>query len=136
MRKTRTAGGVVLGPDGRVIVVSQHAAVWSLPKGHVEPGESDRAAAEREIFEEAGIRQLTYVRDLGTYQRFKLARGGEDDLQEQKTIVMFLYRTEETALCPQDAENPEAIWVEKEVVTTLLTHRKDKAFFEGVRKYL
>lgn len=29
---------------------------WLLPKGHIEPGETPRQAAEREVFEETGIR--------------------------------------------------------------------------------
>src|SRR5262249_10867623 len=29
--------------------------LWSLPGGHIEPGETARAAAEREVLEETGI---------------------------------------------------------------------------------
>jgi len=29
---------------------------WSFPKGHMEKGESERETAEREVFEEAGLR--------------------------------------------------------------------------------
>jgi 8-oxo-dGTP diphosphatase len=29
--------------------------LWSLPGGHIEPGETARAAAEREVFEETGV---------------------------------------------------------------------------------
>lgn len=132
MIKTTSAGGVVLNGGGRVLVVNQHGTSWSLPKGHVEEGEDALAAARREIYEEAGIRDLTLIRQLGSYQRFRLGRdGGEDeeDESELKTIVMFLFETSETELSPVDLENPEARWVDSEEVAGLLTHPKDAEFF-------
>jgi 8-oxo-dGTP pyrophosphatase MutT (NUDIX family) len=58
MRKTHSAGGVVTNDEGKVLVVNQRGTSWSLPKGHIDPGESALAAAEREIYEESGIRDL------------------------------------------------------------------------------
>ena len=130
MKRTRIAGGVVVGSDGRVVVVEQKYKAQSLPKGHVDSGETDREAAEREIFEESGIRQLEYIQDLGKYERYKIAIDGGDNKTERKTIVMFLYRTSQTKLEPQDPTNPQAQWVEVEEVSNLLTHARDKEFFE------
>ncbi len=55
-----------------------HPNLWDLPGGMVEPGESDRHAIERELFEELGVRiELASVSlltrcvvgtDLGTVQ--------------------------------------------------------------------
>jgi hypothetical protein len=45
---------------------------------------------------------------------------------------MFLFRTMEKKLKPVDANNPEARWVERSNVAPLLTHEKDKRFFESV----
>jgi len=130
---TRTAGGVVVGPDRRVVVVSQNGDSWSLPKGHVEGGESDDDAARREITEETGITDLTLVRKLGEYTRFKIGKGGiGDDESESKLIVLFLFTTTQTALKPIDPENPEALWVDKLDVAERLTHQKDKEFFRSV----
>lgn len=132
MKQTRSAGGVVLNAQGQVLVVSQHGTSWSLPKGHVDPGESDQQAALREIEEESGLTTLTLIRSLGTYQRYKLSLDGGDDPAELKTIHMFLYRTPKTKLRPQDPDNPEARWVDPQEVGELLTHSKDKAFFVSV----
>lgn len=132
MLKTRSAGGVVTNQDGHILVVSQHGTSWSLPKGHIDPGEDSLTAAKREIYEESGIRDLQLIRELGTYQRHKIGLNGHDDPSELKTITMFLFRTNQTALQPTDPHNPEARWVPQSQVAALLTHPKDKQFFRSL----
>lgn len=127
--RTESAGGVVLNPAGRVLVVNQMGTSWSLPKGHLEEGEAAEAAARREILEEAGLADLKLVRPLGAYTRFKIGRDGGEDRSELKTITMFLFTTGASALKPGDPENPEARWVDPGRVGRLLTHPKDRAFF-------
>ena len=129
MKRTRSAGGVVTNDQGQVLVVSQHGTSWSLPKGHIDAGEDVLAAARREIYEESGIRDLQLVRELGSYERYKIGLDGGDDFSEWKVITMFLFRTSEKLLRPVDPENPEARWVEKAEVAALLTHEKDQEFF-------
>lgn len=53
-RIVEAAGGVVSGPQGRVMMIYRNG-VWDLPKGHVEPGETPECAAVREVGEECGI---------------------------------------------------------------------------------
>ncbi len=132
MKKTHSAGGVVTNSGGEVLVVSQHGTSWSLPKGHIDPGENALVAAKREIYEESGIRDLELIRKLGTYERHKIGVDGGDDRSELKVITMFLFRTREKSLKPVDPDNPEARWVERSKVALLLTHEKDKEFFQGV----
>lgn len=129
MIKTRSAGSVVLNSGGQILVVNQNGTSWSLPKGHIEEGEDALAAARREIYEEAGIRDLTLIRQLGGYQRYRIGKDGGEDESELKTIVMFLFETSEVELSPVDVENPEARWVDREEVAGLLTHPKDREFF-------
>lgn len=133
MKKARSAGGVVISDEGKVLVVSQRGKSWSLPKGHIDPGENALDAAKREIYEESGIRDLELIRELGSYERHKISRDGGDDRTERKVITMFLFRTSEKTLKPVDPDNPEARWVEKSKVALLLTHEKDKEFFRRVR---
>lgn len=48
---------VVLWHEGRVLMVYERAReCWELPGGGIEPGESSRAAAVRELWEETGQR--------------------------------------------------------------------------------
>ena len=134
MKFTNTAGGIVLNKRGLVLVVNQNNNSWSLPKGGIEAGEDELAAAKREIYEESGIKEeeLIFVKELGRYERYRIALGGGDDKSELKKIVMFLFKTEKEDLKPIDPVNPEAIWVEKNKVCEYLTHKKDKDFFLSV----
>jgi ADP-ribose pyrophosphatase YjhB (NUDIX family) len=129
---TKTAGGVVTNPRGKILVVNQKGTSWSLPKGHIEKDESELQAAKREIAEESGIMRLEFVKKLGTYQRYKISKNGGDEESELKTITMFLFKTKGNLLKPIDPENPEAQWVAKEEVADLLTHQKDKEFFLSI----
>jgi ADP-ribose pyrophosphatase YjhB (NUDIX family) len=133
-KKTISAGGVVMNPHGEVVVVSQQGISWSLPKGHVEGNESLLDAARREIEEETGIIDLQFVKELDTYERFKIAHypSDVDDRSELKTITMFLFTTTEQNLKPKDRSNPAARWMKKEAVADLLTHPKDKEFFLSI----
>ena len=54
-----TADVVVTTTDGYVLLIERgwdpFAGQWALPGGHVDPGETSRAAAARELAEEAGV---------------------------------------------------------------------------------
>lgn len=135
-KNTQTAGGVVLNKKGQVLVVNQRSNSWSLPKGHIDPGENAFEAAKREIYEESGINQLDFIKDLGSYQRYKIALDGGDDKSELKTIIMFLFKTDQMDLNPIDVHNPEARWVEPNEVSKLLTHPKDQDFMRSIIKQI
>lgn len=128
MMKTKSAGGIVIRGD-LVLVVNQNNTSWSLPKGHIERGETDIQTAKREIYEESGIRELKLIKKLDTYQRHKIGKSGREDKSEFKTITMFLFKTEQKILKPVDLQNPQAVWVRKDMVANLLTHPKDKEFY-------
>ncbi|AWL36661.1 NUDIX hydrolase [Streptomyces sp. McG5] len=54
-----TADIVVTTTDGHVLLIERgwdpHKGAWALPGGHVDQGETARAAAVRELAEEAGV---------------------------------------------------------------------------------
>jgi 8-oxo-dGTP pyrophosphatase MutT (NUDIX family) len=131
--ETICAGGVVLNKFGDVLVVNQNGDSWSLPKGHIDPGEDKLTTAKREIYEESGVSSLELLQDLGCYKRYRIALNGGDDTSELKTIHFFLFSTDQMELKPIDPHNPEAKWVLKNEVSQLLTHPKDKAFFDSIR---
>lgn len=129
-KKTFSAGGIVLNPKGKVLLVEQRGNSWSLPKGHIEPNESAFESARREILEESGVRKLDLIKELGTYKRYKIGLHGGEDKTELKEIYMFLFQTSEEKLKPSDKHTTNAKWVAPEEVARILTHKKDKAFFK------
>lgn len=127
------AGGVVVGPGNKIVVVNQNGNSWSLPKGHIEAHEDEEQAAVREIYEESGIQDVKVIDILGEYERSRIAKDGVgEDENDIRHITIFLCITNQEELNPLDSENPEAIWLPIQEVADKLTHSRDKEFFISI----
>lgn len=65
-----TAGGIVfrLTPDQEdieILLIQDSKGRWTIPKGHIEPGENAKETAIREIGEEAGLFHIEVLMWLG-----------------------------------------------------------------------
>lgn len=103
------------------------ALLWSFPKGRrVEGDENLQATALRVIEKEAGIFCLRMIDVLGSY-----VRNGLEDPRERKRITLYHYTTNETDFESQEPKKyPVAAWVQARQVARLLSHPKDREFFE------
>ncbi len=67
--KEPTAGGVIFrrAPKGviEILLIQDSKDRWTIPKGHIEPGETAKETAEREITEETGLKNMTMHSWLG-----------------------------------------------------------------------
>lgn len=65
-----TAGGIVfrMTPDQRdieILLIQDSKDRWTIPKGHIEPGETAKQTAVREIGEESGLKNVDVLAWLG-----------------------------------------------------------------------
>jgi tRNA nucleotidyltransferase (CCA-adding enzyme) len=128
-KKTSSAGGVVLGKNSNILLVQEYGQYWGFPRGHIKQNESPIDAAMREIYEEAGVRKLTLIKELGSYERCTFNENGENNDKELKHITFFLFTTTEEVLHPQDAAITNAEWVPLEEIAEKFINAKDIAFF-------
>ena len=133
MKQSKSAGGIVVNKNKKIVVVNQKGISWSFPKGHIKNGKDKLDTAKREIYEESGITDLKLIRELGGYQRYKISNDGKgEDKTNLKIIYMFLFHSDKELLKPVDRRILEAKWMPKERVADLLTHPKDKEFFLSI----
>ncbi len=121
-----SAGALVFrkGDDGPEVLLIRHGRKWSFPKGHIEPGESQEAAALREVQEETGV---TCRLVPGFHAQLPSAKAGET-----RAIHGFaaLYVSGDPR--PQEGETDEARFLDIAEAHALMTFDADKAFLADV----
>ena len=135
-----SAGGLVLdvrGPEARGALIGRTdrrgRLLWSLPKGHVEPGETAPEAAVREVSEETGILGRV-IAELGTIDFWFVA----DGRRVHKTVHHYLLLSVDPAqeLSDADVEVSEVAWVPLEELPARLAYADERRLVERVTDLL
>jgi ADP-ribose pyrophosphatase YjhB (NUDIX family) len=100
---------------------------WSLPKGHVEAGETTEDAAIREVAEETGITGRV-VAPLGTIDFWFVA----DGRRIHKTVHHFLLMAQGGELSDGDVEVEEVEWVPLTQLASRLAYDDERRLVEQV----
>ncbi len=124
----RAAGGVVWrrAHDGAMEVVLVHRPRyddWSLPKGKVDPGETDEQAALREVREEASINA-----DLGA----ELPTTTYLDRSGKHKRVRYWAMTAAGGDPAGDNEVDQAAWVPLDEARSRLSYERDVAVLDAL----
>ena len=105
-----SAGGVIVDADGRVVLTARRsfagALQWGLPKGLVEPGESNELGALREAREETGY-QVSVVAPLPTIDYWYVDKA--TNARVHKIVHYFLMRPTGGDPTAHDDETEEVV---------------------------
>ncbi|HYP39669.1 MAG TPA: NUDIX hydrolase [Chloroflexia bacterium] len=131
-----SAGGVVYrrtmeGYDIAVVQRARHED-WSLPKGHIEAGESREQAALREVKEETGL-DAKIVGELGEVVYFYRRR--EEGLV-RKSVYHYLMEATNDKLGSPNWEVSEVRWVPITEAHTLLSYENDRGIVRKAQSLL
>ena len=125
-----SAGGLVVDTTGKLGLLigrrdqkdsSGKKILWSLPKGHIEEGETPEQAALREVAEETGI-QSEIEKPLGVIDFWFMA-GGK---RIHKTVHHYLFRESGGLLAAQETEVDEVAWFPLEEIIEKLAYPDEK----------
>ena len=94
MSEIKSCGVLVIrGEPIREFLLMRHADRWDLPKGHVDPGETEHQCALRELREETGIAATDIeLLDSFRFESHYPVRARKSGNLYDKTLVIFLGR--------------------------------------------
>ncbi len=129
-----SAGGLVLDRGGPVVqgaligrLDRRGRLLWSLPKGHLEAGESPQQAAVREVQEETGILGRV-LQKLGVIDFWFVADGH----RVHKTVHHFLLEAESGELSDADIEVDEVAWVPLDDLSRKLSYDTERKLLSAL----
>lgn len=99
--------------------------LWSLPKGHIEQGETPEQTAEREVQEETGI-SGSVLAPLGSIDYWFVTEGR----RVHKTVHHYLLRSLGGELSDEDIEVTEVAWVPLTELPSRLAYADERKLAE------
>ena len=125
-----SAGGLVIDATGTMGLLigrydhkdaSGKRVLWSLPKGHIEEGETPEQAAIREVAEETGITS-SITKSLGVIDFWFMA-GGK---RIHKTVHHFMFTEVGGVLLAQESEVDVVSWFPLSEIVERLAYPDEK----------
>lgn len=134
MNYEKSCGAVVFTRDRgeiRYALIHQTAGHWGFPKGHVEPGETERETALREISEETGL-HVTLLKGFRTFTQYPLPRKPG----VVKQVVYFLAQFSGQEISVQEAEVQNARLLPYAEALALLQHEDSRRILTQADNFL
>ena len=126
MKREFSAGGIVFNNKGQILL-TQHSQnkSWGFPKGIIDPGQTTKEAALREVKEEGGV-EAEIIDKVG-YSKYVYTWEGEKIF---KVVTMFLMKYLSGDIKDHDFEVMDSGWFEPEEALKKLTFPNDKSLLK------
>jgi 8-oxo-dGTP pyrophosphatase MutT (NUDIX family) len=109
-----SAGGVGFRLHGDLIEIaiirSARESRWQLPKGIIDPGETEKEAAVREVREEAGV-DCDLLAKIDSIDYWYVDRWGDEPVRVHKFVHFYLMKYTGGDIADHDHEVEEVRWV-------------------------
>jgi 8-oxo-dGTP pyrophosphatase MutT (NUDIX family) len=131
----RSAGVVTFRQmkDGREYLLLHYpGGHFDFPKGHMEADESERETALRELKEETGIEQVTWIEGYREMINYTYHRG--ENLMS-KDVIFFLGRTRQKKITIS-FEHKGSMWLTYDEALEKLTFKSARELLQKAEKFL
>jgi 8-oxo-dGTP pyrophosphatase MutT (NUDIX family) len=133
-----SAGGLVLdrlAPDASGALIGRldrrGRLLWSLPKGHVEAGETEQQTAVREVAEETGVVGRV-IGKLGTIDFWFVAEGRRVHKTVHHYLLLAVDQVHGLELSDEDVEVSEVAWVPLGEVSGQLAYADERRLLDRI----
>ena len=128
-----TSCGVVLVNLGTVLLLQYHQGHWDLPKGHVEPTDSDHfETAERELKEETGISEFEFMDGFEYRTEYEFSYKGK---VRNKQVYWHLATTERISIS-LSKEHRDYMWLDWVQAIEKATHDETKGVITSAHGFM
>ena len=140
MTKMEKSYGVILvlckeGSEDRFLVLRQNnnTKSWSFPKGHSEENETAEETAKRELREEAGITDITFIETAPIFEEYDFE---EDGIVRHKINQFFIGFANNEYVAIQPEEIIEYRWATFNEAMKIFVHTEPKKALRQAIKIL
>ncbi len=105
---------------------------WTFPKGHIEKGETALEAAEREVIEETGIQDISFIDGFEKIIMYQFKRS---DMTVQKKVIFFLAKAGPGKVTVSD-EHDDFMWADKDAALKKLTYSSSRELLLEAERFL
>ena len=135
LKHEKSCGAVIFKRNGAEILFltveyKKEKGYWGLVKGHVEADETEHETARREIYEEVGLKDLTFVPD------FRAEISYFPKPNTEKLVVFFLAEAHSGKIQYLWDEHTDHRWLPTAEVLSKVTHELDRSVIRKADTFL
>lgn len=135
MIQVNSAGAIIYYNDNgelKFLLLQYIGKYWEYARGHVEKGETKEKAAKREIFEEAGLKNLSFIEGFQTKSVFQYEYKKK---KYNKEVALFLAESKSNKV-KISHEHIGYIWLPAKKALKKITFDNSKKAFKDALDFL